>query len=251
MESFLYYGKKRERADVESHNDAVLSGYRQKQNERVTTVLGMVEGNDVLDVGCAAGTISRMMAENGFNVLGIDRVEEYVKVSKEFNSVPNISFELRDVLEDPFPPESFDCITFLETIEHVENPSQFLKEYHRILRPGGHLIISTPNATSLKNFLYALSYRKKEKRKNIITSISKEPQFTGTQLEHISNWDFPTIVRLLDKAGFEIVEHKFTRAGPIIIPILGRRVKIIGGDSKILNGFEPLKTTHVIKCKKK
>ena len=56
---------------------------------------------------------------------------------------------------------------------------------------------------------------------------------------------------LLDKSGFEIVEHKFTRAGPIIIPILGRRVKIIGGDSKILNGFEPLKTTHVIKCKKK
>jgi len=122
----------------------------------------MIEGNSVLDVGCAAGHLTLHIAKKGFKVLGIDVLEDSIKIAREFNSDPNASYEVRNLIENSFPSESFDCITFLETIEHVENPSGFLKEFNKILKPNGVLIVSTPNATSLKNILYALSYKKKD-----------------------------------------------------------------------------------------
>lgn len=49
----------------------------------------------------------------------------------------------------PFPPESFDAVLFCEVIEHLtENPVATLSEIHRVLRPGGALVLSTPNAAS-------------------------------------------------------------------------------------------------------
>mgnify|MGYP005657427265 FL=1 len=74
---------------------------------------------------------------------------------------------------------------------------------------------------------------------------------TGTHIEHIYNWDFPTLVRLLDRSGFDVVENEFARSGPIVIPILGKKVQIIKVNSKILNGFSSLKTTLIMKARKK
>lgn len=124
----------------------------------------MIEGKDVLDVGCAGSRLTRHIANMGIKVLGIDVLESSIEIAKEFNNVPNSSYEVRDLFKEPFPSDSFDCITFLETTEHVENPGLFLKEFHRILRPNGCLVLSTPNATSLKNILYAKL--QKERKKN-------------------------------------------------------------------------------------
>ena len=158
---------------------------------------------------------------------------------------------MRDIINQPFPDESFDCITFLETIEHVENPALFFKIFHKILKKNGHLIISTPNATSLKNIVYALSYRRKNKQKKVINEINLEPRSTGTQLEHIYNWDFPTLVRLLDRCGFDVVDNNFARSGPITIPFFRKRLQIIKTNSKILDKFPSLKTTLIMKARKR
>jgi ubiquinone/menaquinone biosynthesis C-methylase UbiE len=184
-------------------------------------------------------------------VHAIDILKESIDVAKEFANSPKITYETRDVLKEPFPDESFDGVVFLETIEHVENPALFLREFHRILKTNGHLIVSTPNATSIKNLLYALSYRKKKKQKQLIKEISEETLGTGTHIEHIYNWDFQTLVRLLDRSGFDVVEHSFARSGPIIIPIFGKRVQIIKGNSKIFDKWGPLKTTLIMKARKR
>lgn len=220
-------------------------------DERVETTLKMVEGENVLDVGCAGGGLSLRLANLGFTVHAIDVLEESIKIAKEFCGSPKINYEVRDILKNPFPDQSFDSITFLETIEHVENPALFFHEFNRILKEGGHLIVSTPNATSLKNIFYALSYRKKSKQQRIIKEIKTELKNTGTQLEHIYNWDFPTLVRLLDKCGFDVVENKFARSGPIVIPFFGKKIQIIKINSKILDRFPSLKTTLIMKAKKR
>lgn len=249
--SFIYDGKSFSYEELKNLIDIGQKNEKKNPDERSNVTLDFVEGKTVLDVGCAGGALSKDLADRGFSVHAIDVLEESIKIAKEFFNSSKITYEVRDLFKEPFKDQSFDCITFLETIEHVENPATFLREFHRILKSNGVLIVSTPNATSLKNIIYNLSYRKKQKQKQIIQEISNETLGTGTQIEHIYNWDFQTLVRLLDRCGFDVTEHAFARTGPIIIPIFGKRIKIIKSNSKILNGFSPLKTTLIMKAKKK
>ncbi len=85
----------------------------------------------------------------------------------------------------------------------------------------------------------------------MIKKITSESENTGTQLKHIYNWDFPTLVRLLDRCGFDVIDNGFARSGPIIIPFFGKKIRIIGMNSRILNKFPSLKTTLVFKAKKR
>jgi len=246
---YLFDGKEYSKSELEKIFS--LGESRGELSQRVRYAIEMIEGKMVLDVGCASGTITKKIAERDHKVLGIDVLKSSIDIAKEFNSHPNATYEVRDLITNPFPENSFNCILFLETIEHVENPFQYLKEFHRILKPNGCLILSTPNATSLKNLFYALSYRKKEKQNRITKEISVEAKKTGTQLEHIYNWDFPVLIRLLDRCGFDYVDHRFAGSGPIVMPVFGKKIQIIKENSKILGGFGPLMSTHVIKAKKR
>ena len=248
---YSYDGKSYSKTEIQKLLERSTGELEKYPDPRIVYTLKMIEGKDILDVGCASGVLTKMIAQKGFKVHGIDVLETSIEIAREFNSTPNASFEVRDILKQPFPENSFDCITFLETIEHVENPSSYLREFHRILRPGGCVILSTPNATSLKNILYALSYRRREKRNKVAKEITSEPRNIGTQLEHIYNWDFPTLIRLLDRCGFEHVDHAFARSGPIIVPLLGKRIQIMKMNSKILRSFEPLMVDQIIKVRKR
>jgi len=248
--SYVYDGKKYSKTEMQKIFGKSKNA-EEDISQRFVQALNMIEGRDVLDVGCAAGSYTKQIAEKGFRTLGIDVLESSIEIAKDFNSTTNASYEVRDLLKKPFPENSFDCITFLETIEHVENPAGYLKEFYRILRPNGCLVLSTPNATSLKNILYALSYRKKKKRLKLAKEIATEQKHTGTQLEHIFNWDFPVLVRLLDLCGFEHVDHSFARSGPIIVPFFGKRREIIKKDSTFLKFAMPLMATHIIKSRKR
>ena len=248
---YYYDGKNYSHEELKKIFEHDLKRDKENPDERIEKTIKMVEGKKILDVGCAGGGLSKMLADVGFTVHAIDILKESIEVAKEFANSPKITYEARDVLKEPFSDESFDGVIFLETIEHVENPAQFLREFHRILRTNGHLIVSTPNATSIKNLLYALSYRRKQKQKQLIKEISEETLGTGIHIEHIYNWDFQTLVRLLDRCGFDVVEHSFARSGPIIIPIFGKRVQIIKGNSKIFDKWGPLKTTLIMKARKR
>lgn len=249
--SYYYDGNNYSYDELKKLFDRGVEEHRRNPDERITMTLNMLEGECVLDVGCAGGGLSRLFAEKVHKVHAIDVLPDSIAVAQTFNKSSNITYEVRDVLEKPFPPETFDCITFLETIEHVENPALFFKEFHRILKKNGHLILSTPNATSIKNIVYALSYRTRKKQNRLKKEIYNEPRKTGTQIEHIYNWDFVTLIRLLDRCGFDIADHGFARSGPVIISIFGKKIKIIGGNSKILDSFPTLKTTLVIKARKR
>jgi len=247
---YFFDGKNYSKTEIQKLIKDHVERNKKNPDPRIFQTLRMLEGKEILDVGCSDGSIL-MLADQNLKIHGIDVLESSIEIAKEFYSAPNLTYEVRDLLKQPFSENSFDCVTFLETIEHVENPALYLREFYRILRPGGFVIISTPNATSLKNLLYALSYRRRKKREGIAMEISVEPKNTGTQIEHIYNWDFPTLVRLLDRCGFEYVDHAYARAGPIIIPILGKKTQIINANSKILRSFEPLMTTQIIKARKR
>jgi SAM-dependent methyltransferase len=86
----------------------------------------------------------RRIKDLGFHPSGTDLIEETFQLRGE---VPFFAFNLND----PLPTEmtgTFDGVTALEMIEHLENPRHLLRQCFAALRPGGVLIVSTPNIAS-------------------------------------------------------------------------------------------------------
>lgn len=98
----------------------------------------------VLEIGCAIGAASRILAERGFVVTATDVSQYAVKKAALVNQHPNLSFEKMDILSTQKYEDTFDVIFGFEVIEHLDDPVSALKNMHRMLKKDGVLILSTP-----------------------------------------------------------------------------------------------------------
>jgi 2-polyprenyl-3-methyl-5-hydroxy-6-metoxy-1,4-benzoquinol methylase len=92
-------------------------------------------GRTALDVGCREGVQTRWLAERGYAVTSID---------KEPRFAGGIAVDLNDGV--PFASASFDLVWCSEVLEHLADPRAALAELRRVLRPGGVLLLTTPNS---------------------------------------------------------------------------------------------------------
>jgi 2-polyprenyl-3-methyl-5-hydroxy-6-metoxy-1,4-benzoquinol methylase len=98
----------------------------------------------VVDVGCGAGRLREFLGPVIDSYLGVDAIQ--------YDGLPaGISFMRADLNRDPIPvpDRSADVTISVETIEHLENPRAFVRELVRITRPGGWIVVTTPNQRSL------------------------------------------------------------------------------------------------------
>jgi SAM-dependent methyltransferase len=102
----------------------------------------------VLDVGCATGYIAIMLLNAGHRVTGLELNPGMAARAREAG-VEVIEHDLEEPL--PLPAGSVDAVHACEVIEHLFDTEGFLRELHRVLVPGGVLILSTPNLNSLAN----------------------------------------------------------------------------------------------------
>ena len=105
-----------------------------------------VRGLDVLNVGCSFGWFERYALSHGArSVVGVDVADHALEAARAW--VPDATFVHATALNLPFEDEGFDVVTMFEVIEHVPagSESQALSEAWRVLRPGGHLGLSTPS----------------------------------------------------------------------------------------------------------
>lgn len=106
-----------------------------------------VPPGDVLDVAAGAGYTSARLADLGHRVRAIDiHPEQFVP-----REIPFVKADLNHRL--PFDDATFDGVLALEIIEHLEAPRAFVRELARVAKPGGTVVISTPNITSLRSKL--------------------------------------------------------------------------------------------------
>jgi SAM-dependent methyltransferase len=103
----------------------------------------LVAGGEVLDAGCGEGYGSSMLAERASKVVGVDLEPDVVEHAQA--SYPQVRFQTGDLLSLPFPDASFDGVVTLQVIEHLQRPREFVSECARVLRPGGVLVLATPN----------------------------------------------------------------------------------------------------------
>jgi SAM-dependent methyltransferase len=104
-----------------------------------------------LDLAAGQGPLSYALHKKGFNVTATEVFPEQFKAP----DVRCVKVNLNE--KTPFEDASFDLVLAVEIIEHLEAPRGFLREIHRILKPGGLVIVTTPNISSLPSRLFFLA----------------------------------------------------------------------------------------------
>ena len=93
----------------------------------------IIKKKAALDVGCREGIQSEWLKGKGYKVTSID-------IQTDYGRIVDVNKKL------PFKDNSFDLIWCSEVIEHLKNPAKTVKEFYRILRPGGKMLLTTPNS---------------------------------------------------------------------------------------------------------
>jgi SAM-dependent methyltransferase len=178
-----------------------------------------------VDVGCAAGFLLDTARARGWTVTG---VELSPTMTEHAVRVLGLDVRLGTLEESRLPEASVDVVTLCDSLEHVLNPLDTVREVYRILRPGGIAVVVTPNIASPLARLLG----------------SRWPHLTPR--EHIYYFSPNSLCRLMTEAGFEPVEegrigHYFTLEyigrklapflGPVLrSPLLARSVYLNVGD---------------------
>lgn len=156
---------------------------------------GPITGLRALDAPLGPGSLALRLHQAGYAVSGVDIDLEQ---SKQLPSaIQRQRCNLNGTL--PFPDATFDLVTSIEGIEHVENHFQMVREFGRVTRSGGHLIISTPNVCNLEerlNFLLRGSFYRFIPR--------AEVEQHGSGFDHQNLITYVELRQVLDWAGFEV-----------------------------------------------
>tara|TARA_Y100001936_G_C16075399_1_gene673675 strand:- start:406 stop:1338 length:933 start_codon:yes stop_codon:yes gene_type:complete len=107
--------------------------------------------NQLLDVGCFRGDILFGAKQKSWDVHGIEiseKAAEYGKINYD------IDINIGSLFDAKYDSNFFDVISMFDVIEHLSDPSSYLYEINRILRPGGVLYVDTPNFNSINRYIF-------------------------------------------------------------------------------------------------
>jgi 2-polyprenyl-3-methyl-5-hydroxy-6-metoxy-1,4-benzoquinol methylase len=102
-------------------------------------ILGLIEGKSVLDVGCGAGRLAKILLDQGHDVTVIDSDEKAIEIAKKkgiVGFVADISSWETDA--------KFDCAVAADILEHIDDDRFAIKRIHAMLKTGGCLIVNVP-----------------------------------------------------------------------------------------------------------
>jgi 2-polyprenyl-6-hydroxyphenyl methylase/3-demethylubiquinone-9 3-methyltransferase len=107
-----------------------------------------IEGKRVLDVGCGGGLLSEAMALRGAEVTGIDMGEAAIGTARLHLLESGLEVDYRNASAEELAaemPGAFDVVACMEMLEHVPDPASVISACARLVKPGGHVFLSTIN----------------------------------------------------------------------------------------------------------
>lgn len=155
-----------------------------------------------LDLGCGTGNYTVELHKRGFDVVGVDLSEKMLEIAR--GKLPDVEFVRASAYNLPFNDESFDLVLSVTMFEFLREPERAVREIHRVLKPGGEVIIGTMNGRSLW-FLF-----KRLKTLFVETAYRYARFYTPGELEG-----------LLIEQGFRDVESRGIIFFPSFWPFLG------------------------------
>jgi ubiquinone/menaquinone biosynthesis C-methylase UbiE len=180
-------------------HDAVFRVLRQK----------VQRGSKVLDLASGMGAWASRLADAGYEVTACD-------IDPIKCRVPCERVDLNLAFADRFGPDSFEAVTAIEMLEHIENPRHIFREANRLLKPGGWIVLSTPNASGLHSRV-----------KFLVTgrfAMFDDTQYHG--IGHITPLTYWQLEKSLDEAGFTIRNVSFKNNYDLIPRTAGEVVKL-------------------------
>jgi ubiquinone/menaquinone biosynthesis C-methylase UbiE len=176
----------------------------QAVHDTAVNILQELPKGKLLDVPAGEGALAARLAKSGFAVQCCD-------LYPEIFCLPEVEIRQGDMgARLPYPDRSFDYITCLEGLEHIENPQQAIREFARLLQPGGHLLTSIPNILNveerLKWLIYGYTSHFKPLTREAVAEVQK--QFGG-KVEvalHVNAISYSELRYSLEQCGFEIIK---------------------------------------------
>lgn len=115
-----------------------------------------VEGKQILDIGCGGGILTESLCAKGAIVTGIDAAATLIETAKEHGRHTSIHYEHSTAESYATQhPAQFDIITCMELLEHVPDPQSLISAITLLLKPEGHVFLSTLNRTP-KAYAFAI-----------------------------------------------------------------------------------------------
>jgi 2-polyprenyl-3-methyl-5-hydroxy-6-metoxy-1,4-benzoquinol methylase len=208
MEEKIYYiyGKPKNYQETKTFIESYRRSVRRSFDRHMVTLKHVPPRTLVLDYGCGWGTLSELIhKERECQVDGIDLASHSIEIARDFiGEGDGLSFSTKSIQE--IDDNVYDVVVSTQVIEHTLNPGMYLAECCRVLKPGGHLVISLPNIITPRHILSTLLGNSQRHFGAISQTIKASYDKTR---HHVQGWDPATFCRFSCVLGFEYVNHEF------------------------------------------
>ena len=176
----------------------------QAVHDTVVDILRALSKGKLLDVPAGEGALAARLVEAGFEVRCCDLYPEIFGLTGVEIQAGDLSGTL------PYSDQSFDYVTCVEGLEHIDNPQQAIREFARVLRRGGHLVTSVPNILNveerLKWLIYGYTSHFKPLTRVSVQNVRKQFGNKGEVALHVNSIGYSELRYMLEEYGFEIVK---------------------------------------------
>jgi SAM-dependent methyltransferase len=151
----------------------------------------------LLDIGCGRGEALVAARDLGWEARGIEPSPEFAKAGAE---AFDVEIEV-GTFADQHPPDSFGLVLLAGVLEHVYDPGDMVRRVHRVLRPGGLIVIDVPNEQSLMHYLARAAFLATGRNWTLSLAPTFEPF-------HVNGFSARSLSHTLRGGGFEPVKMK-------------------------------------------
>jgi len=222
-------------------------GHQHRDMEEALLFAGLVPDSgekplEIIEVGCAEGTLSVELARKGHCVTAVDISQGFIDRSREAAAAGGVALKTRrqdiEAEVSSLDENSFDVAYLMDVLEHFRNPLAALTNIRKVLKPHGILFINTPNVVCLRKIMRCLF-----KRKQLIDFYT----FTNLHDYHLQTYDYAQLEKTLNFVGFKVEKVIPNRA---TLPKLSR-VRFLQPAFRLFSRIFPMLSDNLlVKCRK-